>query len=469
MEQPVLFAAESATSRASALSSERLLNCFIERQPPTSKSQSPIFGAPGLDAFATVDGGPIRGMWNFQGVLYVVSGIQLWSVDSAGNVAQLGTGILGSNPVGMADNGVQLCIVNGLAGYIYTVANGLVQITDLNFFPAKNVMFMDGYFIFDRAGTNEYFLSALYDGTTYNGLDFASAEAKPGFLQTTAQNLQLLFLFCSQHIEIWYDSGANNFPFERYAGGVINYGTESPHTVIAQDGALFFLGQDKIFYRLQANVPIRVSTHPMETIIAADGDLTKAWTTTYSIEGHKFIVLHLPASGRTLAFDISTGKWHERESFNAQGAGLGLWRGAYAIEIYQNVLVGDGITGQIGKMDWKTYTEYGVVMPMIATSITYHKPKKRLFLPLFELDVQPGVGLTSGQGQDPQIFLELSRDGGETFRGRPTRSLGKIGAYKTRVRWKRNGWARAWVLRITITDPVFRCIVQAIADLSEGM
>ena len=230
----ILFSVESAQSRSPALNSERLVNAFVERQPPGAKSPSPLFGRPGLTAFFSAMlsmKGPVRGGWQFQGLAYFVSKHALFSVSATGVTTILGMGIGGSGPVSMSDNGVQLCIVNGPGGggWIYTLATGVFQrITDPNFYPANTVTFMDGYFIFDRAGTNEFFLSALYDGTMYNGLDFASAEAEPGFLIATKQNLQLLFLFCLAHIELWYDAGTEDFPFQRYAGGVINYGCISP-------------------------------------------------------------------------------------------------------------------------------------------------------------------------------------------------------------------------------------------------
>jgi hypothetical protein len=56
-------------------------------------------------------------------------------------------------------------------------------------------------------GTNQWFLSALYDGFSYDALQFASAEALPGEVVATAQNLQLLYVFTTSHIELWYNAG----------------------------------------------------------------------------------------------------------------------------------------------------------------------------------------------------------------------------------------------------------------------
>jgi Phage stabilisation protein len=474
---PIMFAIETSQSRSLPLSAQRIVNCFTEHQPQESKSPVPLFLAPGLSAFAATNSGPIRGFCIMQGLLYALAGPTLYQVSSLGVGTPLGTGVSGSNLVGMACNGNQICIVNGVTGWIYDLTSnnstgiqGWQQITSSAFNPANTVTFFDGYFVFDDVGTNEFFLSALYDGTSYNGLDFASAEASPGFVVGTWQNLQLLFIFCADHIELWYDAGNANFPFARYTGGVINYGCVSPATIIGQDGAIFFLGADKVFYRLQSNYPIRVSTHPVEHIIQEDPDITQATCCTYVIEGHKFVVLNLPASARTLVYDISTQKWHERESWNSANVTLGRWRGNVAIAAYGSVYVGDAFNGNISLLDWTTFTEQGNTMRALAFSAPLHQDRKRIFLSRFELDVQAGVGLSSGQGSNPQIMLSWSKDGGVTFgKLQPWRSMGAQGKYLTRLRWLRMGQARQFVFQISITDPVQRVIIAAHADISVGM
>lgn len=470
----ILFATESSESRSLPLDAQRLVNFFTEKQPQGAKSQTPLFGAPGMSAFTAAGVGPIRpnGSWVKQDIPYVVSGPSLYSIDSAGAVVQLGTGIDGGNgPVSMSDNGNQLCIVTGTSGYIYdTTTRTFSKIMSPAFYPADTVSFFDGYFVFDRKGTNEFFLSALYDGLTYNGLDFASAETQPDFVTGTVQNLQLLFVICQQHLELWYDAGAADFPLQRYTGAGVTYGCVAPHTIVKQDGAVFFLGSDRIFYRLQSTTPIRVSTHSIEHILAQATDITDAYCFTYTLEGHKFVVLTVPSLSRTLVFDISTGKWHERESWDANKMSLGIWRASTAFRAFNNIYLGDAFNGNVNKLDWTTYTELGNTIRGLAYSIPYHQDRKRLFFSRFELDVQAGVGLTSGQGSDPQIMLGWSVDGAQTFKPlQPWRSMGKIGQYLRRLRWLRMGQGRQFVFVISCTDPVPRVIIAAHADISIGM
>ena len=69
----ILFAVESSESRSLPLNAQRLVNFFTEKEPQGAKSQTPLFGVPGMSAFsntgATVGGvntlGPVTGGGNY--------------------------------------------------------------------------------------------------------------------------------------------------------------------------------------------------------------------------------------------------------------------------------------------------------------------------------------------------------------------------------------------------------------------
>jgi len=472
----IVFGLQSYQSRSLPLSAQRMVNCFLETQPQGTKSQVPIFGVPGLTQFALLPQANIRGMTAFQGQLYVVAGDSLYRVNRAGGYKLLGSGIAGSGVVSMSSNATQVIIVNGVEGYLVDDTDAFQEIFDPNFNSAATVLFFDNYFVFDRKGTNEFFLSALGDGLSYNGLDFATAEAQPGFLTAVAQNLQLLFLFCQNHIELWYDAGTADFPFQRYAGGVIERGCVAPHTVVLQDDALFFLGQDRIFYRLQGNVPLRMSTHAVEHAIQGYGDVTDAFCFTYTWEGHKMIVLTFPSVPHTWVFDVSTKLWHERDS-RTTGArtadnaiSIGRWRGNCAIEIFDKVLIGDYNSGAIGYLDWDNQTEYGSPIQCLMHSSPVHEDRMRIYMNRLELDMQVGTSDASGQGSDPQVLLRWSKDGAQTWSMvQPPRSLGKVGEYTKRIRWLNLGQGYQFVFELIITDPVKRVLIGTHADVAVGM
>jgi len=466
----VPFASQSYKSRALPLSAQQVLNFYLEKEPGDAKSPAALFGAPGLTQFADVGIGPVRAMHVMGGLLYAVANHSLYSISSTGAVITLGTGIGGTNNVSMANNGMQLVIVNGISGYIYSTAGGFSVITSPNFFPAATVTFFDQYFVFDRLGTNQYFISGILDGTSYNALDFASAEVDPDYVLSIVNQQENLLIFGAHTIETWFDSGAANFPFQRVDGATIQRGCAAALSPIKEDNAVFFLGDDLIFYRLDGIFIRRVSTHAIEHAWQGYTTVSDAFTFSYTYEGHKFVVLTFPAQSATWVFDISTNLWHERDSWDPNNENLSRWRGNCFASVYNKLLIGDQFSGKVGYLDSSTYTEFGNTIRGLLTSPIIHSDRKRVYISRFELDIESGIGNTTDPASDPQIMLDWSDDGGRTFSELQLwNSMGKLGAYRQRLRWLRQGQSRNRIYRVVVSDPVKRSIIAAHADLEVGM
>lgn len=466
----VPFATGSYKSASLPVSAQRVINLYAERQPPDAKTPVAVFGCPGLVEFSSLGSGPIRGFANMAGVLYVVSGGTLYDVTSTGLATALGGTIAGSQVVSMDTNGTQLVIVNGTSGYIYTTVGGLQLITDPDFFAANTVTFFDQRFVFDKANSNQFFICESLDGTSFDPLAIASAEARPDYVKAVVLNQQILLVFGDKTIEPWQDVGAPNFPFERIPGVVIERGLLGAHALCKADNTIFFLGENRILYRLDGLKPTRVSNHGIETEWQSYATVSDAFLFAYHFNGHEFVNVTFPSQPSTWVFDISSGLPHERDSRDLHNNSYARWRGNCHINIYGKDLIGDAFTGKIGYLDNTTYTEYGNTMQGLAASPPIHSDRKRVFMPRFELDVESGVGLASGQGSDPQIMLDYSDDGGRTWSSRQLwRSMGAMGAYRKRLRWLRKGQFRNRIMRVTVSDPVKRTIIAAHADLAMGM
>jgi len=177
MKTPILGSAYVARSINAA--DNRMVNLFPEIVPEGGKEPAFLNRAPGLSLLATVGTGPIRGLWTFNGVGYVVSGLQLYKITNNYVSTLLGT-VSGTGPVSMADNGTQLFIACNGPSYIYNSStNVFVQITDVNFPGALAVGYLDGYFVFIEPNSQKVWVTALLEGTSVDPLDFASAEGSP--------------------------------------------------------------------------------------------------------------------------------------------------------------------------------------------------------------------------------------------------------------------------------------------------
>ena len=122
MQLPILGPGISGRSRA--VSAQKRQNLFLEIKAEKDKSNLVAYGTPGLKFFTSVGDNPIRGLWWFQAInrLFAVAYNELLEISPDGNIVTRGTLDTTVGTVSMADNGLQLMIVDGLSGYIFQPA-----------------------------------------------------------------------------------------------------------------------------------------------------------------------------------------------------------------------------------------------------------------------------------------------------------------------------------------------------------
>ena len=460
------FAVQTYKGRSLPLSAQQLINLYPEKAPPDAKMPIVLYGTPGLKLFGTAGDGPIRGRHNFKGTLCVVSGADFFTVNSSGVAVNRGT-VGGSGPVPMADNGTELAIVAspGKGGTFVWDGSSLTAIADADFPGASDVTFMDGYLIFTKPDTDQFFLSALNDATAYDATDFGTAEGEPDDLVGCINDHRELWLFGKKTIEIWYNSGAT-FPFERIAGAFVERGCLARGSIVKEDNSLFWLGSDKIIYRAAGYVPQRVSTHAVEFAIGGYANPENATAFSYTHEGHKFYCLSFAEA--TWVYDIASGTesplWHNRTGYE-DNAFLNRWRADNGVEVYGKNLVGDYKNGKIYELDLDTYQDDGNPIQRVVTSPPIHADTKRMFFNRVQVEIESGVGLTSGQGSDPEAVLQWTDDGGRTWSNEHWAKVGKIGRNRWRLIWRRLGWSYERAFRLTMTDPIKWTIIAANVDV----
>jgi hypothetical protein len=467
MKTPILGQAYVARSVNAA--DNRMVNLFPEATPENGKDVGFLNRAPGLRLLATVGSGPVRGMWQYGGYGYVVSSNTLYRVDAAWNATVLGT-VSGSGPVSMTDNGTQLFVACNPLSYIYNATTGVfAQITDPDFAGAVTVGYIDGYFVFNQPNSQTIWVTQLLDGTSVDPLEFASAEGSPDNLVGLIVDHREVWLFGTNSVEVWYDSGNVNFPLERIQGAFNEIGCAAPYSIAKLDNGLFWLGSDArgngIVYRANGYTGQRISTHAIEFAIQSYASISDAFAYTYQQEGHAFYVLTFPTGNATWVYDVATGAWHERAAFyNGQFS-----RHASNCQMSFNneIVVGDCASGNLYAFDLDVYADNGGAQRWLRSWRAIPSGQnnlKRTAQHSLQLDCETGVGLNTGQGSDPQAMLRWSDDGGHTWSNEHWTSMGAIGSYGTRAIWRRLGMTekiRDRVYEVSGTDPVKVAIIGA--------
>jgi hypothetical protein len=506
MKTPILGSAYVARSVNAA--DNRMVNLFPEIVPEAGKEPAFLQRAPGLRLLASVGSGPVRGLWAFQSdatAAFVVSGNTLYKINTSWVATAVGI-VTGSGPVSMSDNGTQLFIACGGPSFIYNNSTGaFAEITDPDFPGAVTVGYLDGYFVFNEPGSQRVWVTSLLDGTSVDPLDFASAEGSPDGLVSLIVDHREAWLFGNNSVEVWYDSGAVDFPLTRIQGAFNEIGCSAPYSVAKLDNGIFWLGSDArgrgIVYRANGYTGQRISTHAVEWQIQQYGSLTDAIGYTYQQDGHSFYVLVFPNANTTWVYDVSTGAWHERAGWD--GTAFTRHRGNCQMAFNNEIVIGDYENGNIYAFDLDVYADNNSVQRWLRSwraLPTGQNNLKRTAHHTLQLDCESGVGLNGldpfdpvpavdetlslnfaaqlyevyeepvfTQGVNPKVMLRWSDDGGHTWSNEHWSELGRIGEYSRRVFWRRLGMTlklRDRVYEVSGTDPVKIAVMGAELNLS---
>lgn len=451
------------------LDSQRCVNLYPEPDElQTGKNNviGSLVRTPGLTRKAVLPTSKVRGIYTVaaNGTVYAVGGNTLYRIDSDFTVTALGMLRTDSGSVSMSDNGFQLIVVDGLSGYILELDNSnFTEIVQGAFYSSFKVIFQDGRFILVKPNSGQFYLSGQYDGGTYNGLDFATAEGSPDLLVSVLAFRSQLVLFGSQTTEIWYDNGALSFPYSRIPGGFIEHGCAAPLSVAKTGDIVLWVGQNDygtaVVYKAINTVPSRASNYGVELAMSGYATVSDAVAFVYQDRGHTFYVLNFPTANATWVLDVDLGTWHERSSVSSDGS-FGRWRANCHTFAYGFHLVGDYQDGRIYALDSSNYTDDGATQKWLRTFPPISAQLKRASHYKLQVDCLMGQGTDGTQlGQSPTAMLRYSDDGGASWSSEKWQPLGRLGQRNARAIWRRLGASRSRVYEVSGTDPVATAII----------
>ena len=342
------------------------INLYFDPEQPDGRAA--LVGTPGLLEYLDLSNyAPVRGLCKLDDYLYAVCGDTLYKISNTPAATSLGTLNTSAGPAWMAQNGSQIMISDGTYGYTYTVSTGtFAQISDADFPGSGTVTFQDGYLIVNDPDTQKFYISALYDGTSWDALDYASAEGNPDDLKAVVMDHRELWLFGEESIEIFQNTGNADFPFERIPGGFIERGLEASASIAKQDNSIFWLADDLSVRRAIDYSPQVISTPEINRQIAGYSQTSDAVGFGYTQQGHPFYQLTFPTEKKTWVYDVlasaSTRQpvWHQRESWPCDAEGnYGRHRANCYVYFDHKHIVGDFENGKLYELKTDTYTDDG--------------------------------------------------------------------------------------------------------------
>ena len=459
------IAGPSYQDRSRPLSSQETRNIYHE-VVPSGKEQYVLKSFPGQSLLGSATAGRDRGQHQMLEVGYRVIYQTLYEVASDGTHTSRGR-IPGTSRCTFADDGVNMFMVAD--GQVSQYSNSTLLVTpvlDPDIVGALTVTFINNQFAYTFPLLTVF--SAVGDGSSATSLNAVGAETNPDDLVRDYAFDQVLWRLGKRSIENWWNPGVGTPPFDRIEGQVINVGLNATHSVANTRNFIYWLGSDLQVYRARGGQEEPISTAAIAGEIQGYSTTSDAFGEVFTIDNKTMYMLTFPVEGKTwcLNEDLGGNGWFEL----SEGVTNGVYNAGSVVEVYSKVLIGDRENGQLYELDFDTYDQAGQpwrrrrVMGSI-NGDTLGQKGKRVQMSRMEFIMETGVGIITGQGEDPKIMIEASYDGGRTWTTGTWMRIGRLGEFNIRAEWFNMRSFYDMMTRITTSDPIALNVYSISIDL----
>lgn len=441
-----------------------MVNCFAEKVATKPSEPVALIARSGQTAFKTVGSAPIRMMFQKQGLFsdaaMVLARDTLYSLTSGG-VTTAYTGTVSGDDLVEADGGLDAdynSVIRIATGSALFKAQSDTSNVVQEDFPttggagATSVCFHKGYWLASEAGSDAVYYQ-IPAATTWNALQFASAEYAPDKVVALRSFGELVAILGESSTEMWRATGDAASPLEPYGGMSYPIGCRSRYSAVNCLGTLLWVTDTCLVVSTSGGEPKTISDYGISEQIRRT-NAADIRASSFTKDGHLFYRLTLGTTA-TWEYDLSTGSWARVNSDGYDYARADLFASVGDRVISRDVLSNQiwEVDPDVGLDDTDTFT-----MEFMAVLEALDGPSA---LANVELHCQRGGAPLTGQGSAPLVWMQVSRDGGKTWGPKKYRSMGVTGDYEVRVRWF-GPWLATppdgLLLKFGISDPTVRRI-----------
>lgn len=502
-----------------------------EESGTETKFKTALMPSPGNMAFGQLPvpapyNQPNRGLLELRGQFYGVNGTVVFEMSSKGVYLNVvGTVASDGKPVSMVANGNgQIFIASAGLGYVIPKGGGVGTLIAVNapgdFLGASYATFQDGYILVVTPNSNQIQISGndttpLGDATLWSAANISIQAGQQDYLKAIISSREYVRLMGHRRSQVYANVGNNgvgNFPFQSFNETFIETGLAATFSLADLGDSLIWIGEDsrgiRACWRDGAFQPARVSNFAVEQQWQNYARIDDAVAFPFIWRGHLMYQVSFPSafvnnpvsgfplgasptySGATWVYDVTAsallGKsiWHERSYQTAMGYAQCRSEQFHAFAFGLHLVGSVGLDGNPGAIYQYSdgpggYTDCGrdingnqITGPIVRQRIVPHiwSSNKRIIVNRLELELSRGTGLDGNPpvGVDPQIYLQISRDGGNSYGPELNAPIGRIGEYLPRVLFNRLGYGRDTVYKLTFSDPCYMGLVNAELDLFEA-
>lgn len=415
-------------------------------------------------------------------VIVVVGQFVVWEKFGSGANEILGYVSELSTPVSMVDDGFGLIIVDGVSMYRLDLATKSFSQLPYELSNPQTVAFMGGHTItqgtISGVPSGSFFVSDLYDNSTWNALEYGTAESSADPLTAVLVNGSYLWLFGPSSYELWNPTGDSRKPFDRAYAAAGTIGLVAPRSVLSVGNNVVMVGSSTqgspSIYMSSGTSFNKISTPALEQEMSKY-DCSDCVTFSYTSNGHTFVVFNFDAMDKTYVYDISDGQkmWHQRSTRDQLTDTMHRWYPNSLIQYAGKTYVGNRYAPKIYELSQNYTLEDGNTILRIGRTAFLRSPNKYLRVWSVGIEVDAGNGITNEDpnrlGEEPELMMQYSWDYMRTFSSELKEGIGRLGDYTKTVIFSGGlGTGRVFGVEFRLSDSCNTSILNGWIDVEVG-
>ena len=259
------------------------------------------------------------------------------------------------------------------------------------------ICYLDSYvFIGDPNG--RIYSCAVGDPTSWNALDYISAEQEPDNSIGICKHLNYVLAFGQWSLEFFYDAAnATASPLAAATPYKIEIGCVNGNSIVQFEQTVAWIGVSQStgtgIYLLDGTSPSKISTPHIDRILG-NSNFSKVTAYAMKINGHMFYLFSLHDLNTTLVFDFNEQVWHNWTMWAVGTSGSGVpgiyaeqyFRPSYYTRVNNTIVLMDDDNGSLYSISDTQYTDAGApIYYKVITNILDSGTTKRKFYNRVEL------------------------------------------------------------------------------------
>lgn len=289
--------------------------------------------------------------------------------------------------------------------------------------------------------------------TKPNDVEWAGFESSESNPDKTVRAISFggnIWVFSNYSYDIFSYTGSADDPYDVASGATGKIGCSNGDTLATHGDFMFWMGQgdtsnDAVYMATVGGAISEITTPGIKNIIRKWDYKNYTRGFAFSDRGHTFYVLTSKNDKYTLVYCVETKQWHRRSS--SMNGMLNYWDCTNVVNAYGTLYFGTNDSNRLCEFNYDTIQDHNGYpitrywqSPVIIENLDMFK--------ILELKIDVECGTVKSIDGNPQIFLQISWDGGKTWGERMLRSLGRIGDYTRQVALYGGGAGRNLVMRI---------------------